>query len=95
MREQIGDINPELERVMDNLNLIQASVDASQSRMPVAIQNVRVALIVVAVLVFLTQIPSAYTGYRMVVGDTKLSETDPEAVIMPGDGTASDAEDSQ
>lgn len=66
MRVQVADITPEFEKMINNLETLQNSIEKSKKNLPNTINSVRSIIIVLLVLIILSQIPSAFVGYMLV-----------------------------
>jgi tRNA A-37 threonylcarbamoyl transferase component Bud32 len=66
IREQVADITPEFEKMINNLEILQKSLEKSKKRLPNTISSVRRIGILLLVLIILGQIPSAFIGFMLV-----------------------------
>jgi len=65
VREQLADINPEIEGMVANMEQVHGLLENSRSHLPLLLNTARVALIILVILFILTQIPSIYQGYQL------------------------------
>jgi tRNA A-37 threonylcarbamoyl transferase component Bud32 len=66
IREQVADITPEFEKMINNLEILQKSLEKSKKSLPNTISSVRRIGILLLVLIILGQIPSAFIGFMLV-----------------------------
>ena len=68
MREQIADINPEIKNLISSFEVIQASLNRTQERIPVIMTTTQKVFTGIIVLFIAGQIPSLYIGLLLIRG---------------------------
>lgn len=68
MREQIADINPEIKNLISSFEVIQASLNRTQERIPVIMTTTQKVFTGIIVLFIAGHIPSLYIGLLLIRG---------------------------
>jgi hypothetical protein len=83
VREQLRDINPQIDGMVESLEGIQDSLITLKSETPGSLNTARLLLVTLGSLLVLTQVPGIYNGYHLFSDLTekervKETEVDPD-----------------